>query len=397
MLEQRYLKSNCELRTGPNGEPMIVGLGAVFDSDSEDLGGFIEQIDPGAFTKTLQEADVRGLGNHDVNWLLGRTKPGTLRLSAGPAGLAYEIDVNMADPDGVRAKAKVDRRDWDGSSFTFQCVRDQWDWNASPPRRRVLEAKLVDVGPVTFPAYPDTTAASRALDRLAQKLGKPADQLALALRSGEIRSLVDVDPATPPVDTEKPEPRTLPANAELRAGKTISAATASSIRDAMGSLQALLDASDETTGGGLTNEANSLKRALAPAMRGFARLLEEREMPDLGGDPENLVSMAGAVAGAYMAKLAELGLDAPEYGFSIGPWADQDGDQDGDGPTLWYVSDNAATWYVLADGDTADVIAWDGNEWSSAWRSTSAETESRMAFAEATVRTRERDLLAIAK
>ncbi len=141
---------------------MIVGYGAVFGSWSEDLGGFIEQIDPRAFTKTLLEADVRALVNHDVDQLLGRTKAGTLRLSADARGLLYEIDVNADDPDAQSALAKVSRGDLDGSSFSFECIRDEWNFDASPAERTLFECRLVDVGPVTFPAYPDATANARA-------------------------------------------------------------------------------------------------------------------------------------------------------------------------------------------------------------------------------------------
>jgi HK97 family phage prohead protease len=188
MTETRAFKTSCEVRDTESG-PTIVGYAAVFNSDSLDMG-FIEQVDPGAFSKTLQEADVRGLFNHDSNWLLGRSKAGTLRLSVDRTGLRYEIDVNAQDPDGQRAIAKVRRGDCDGSSFTFQTIRDEWNWEASPPQRRLLEVSLVDVGPVTYPAYPDATAAARALEPVASRVGRPVDELVTALRSGEIRSLL---------------------------------------------------------------------------------------------------------------------------------------------------------------------------------------------------------------
>lgn len=500
MLEQRYNKSTLELRDGPNG-PMITGYAAVYNSDSENLGGFIEQIDPAAFTKTLQEADVRGLANHDENWLLGRSKPGTLRLASDSIGLRYEIDINTVDPDGQRAHAKVQRRDWDGSSFSFQCVRDQWDWGAQPPRRRVLECALVDVGPVTYPAYPDTTAAARALSRLAEKLNRDPERLALALRSGEIRSLLGVNGDAPEPDVEERELRdhgleeravwstaykndlpdsaflyvepggtkdadgkttprslrhlpvkgsdgkvdlphlraaitrlsqegtgtgadawltdslrktlltkaknmlaangegesnSLPAGAETRAGKVISAATAAQIRAAMDQLQALLDASDNNQGGGLIpGESNSLRHVLQPALRLLTRGLESRDMPDMGGDADNLAAMTGAVAAAYLTKLDELGLDIPESGFYLRPVGDQDGDADGDGQSLFCVSDNAATWWVVANGDQAEVVAWDGNEWSGAWRSNGATAEGRHRVEAELARAHQRRALAL--
>ncbi len=162
-LERRYASPGagaCEVRAGASG-PMIVGYAAVFGSPSDGLP-FIETINPAAFDKTLTEADVRALGNHEPSFLLGRSKPGTLRLAIDQTGLRYEIDVNQADPDGQRAIEKVRRGDWDGSSFAFEPIRDVWDWQADPPTRELLEVRLVDVGPCTWPAYTAATSAARA-------------------------------------------------------------------------------------------------------------------------------------------------------------------------------------------------------------------------------------------
>lgn len=151
---------------------VISGYAATFNSDSNDLG-FIEEIDPGAFDRTLaNRADVRCLYNHDPNLLLGRSSAGTLRLRVDSRGLYYECDVNDADPDALSALAKVRRGDCSGSSFSFQTIRDQWDWNSSPPRRRLLEVDLLDVSPVTFPAYPSTTALARSMAAIASRAGK---------------------------------------------------------------------------------------------------------------------------------------------------------------------------------------------------------------------------------
>lgn len=57
----------------------ILGYGSVFNSRSEPLWGFREIIKPGAFDDVLND-DVRGLFNHDPNFILGRSAAGTLSL-----------------------------------------------------------------------------------------------------------------------------------------------------------------------------------------------------------------------------------------------------------------------------------------------------------------------------
>jgi len=145
------------------GEPAkIVGHAAVFNQLSNDLGGFREQIEPGAFAKTIREADVRALWNHDVNYVLGRTKNDTLRLREDERGLAFEIlppNTQWASD----ALVTLGRGDVDQASFGFKTVRDRWkDGEDRSIVRALVEVKLFDISPVTFPAYPQTSAQVRS-------------------------------------------------------------------------------------------------------------------------------------------------------------------------------------------------------------------------------------------
>ena len=141
----------------------ISGHAAKFDSMSEDLGGFRERIAPGAFAKTIQSADIRALWNHDANIVLGRNKSGTLRLSEDSAGLAFEVD--MPDTQLVRdmVMGPITRGDVNQCSFGFYTIADKWAMVDGEWVRTLLECDLLDVSPVTYPAYNSTDVAARSM------------------------------------------------------------------------------------------------------------------------------------------------------------------------------------------------------------------------------------------
>ena len=174
-MERRTSTLDLELRAaGDDAPPVIFGYAAVFNQLSEDLGGFRERIAPGAFTKALGD-DVRALFNHDPNIVLGRTRAKTLRISEDQKGLAIEID----PPDTPAAASLIEslrRGDISQMSFGFQTVEDQWDLIDGAMIRTLLDVRLFDVSPVTYPAYPQTEAALRSLDefrKLSESHAKP--------------------------------------------------------------------------------------------------------------------------------------------------------------------------------------------------------------------------------
>jgi HK97 family phage prohead protease len=123
----------------------------------------VERIRPEAFARALKEQqDVRGLFNHSMDWVLGRSSAGTLRLSVDERGLYYEIDENEKDPQWQSVAAKIDRGDIDGSSFAFRATSTTWETIDYEGRkvdvRWINDVDLFDVGPVTFPAYDGSTA-----------------------------------------------------------------------------------------------------------------------------------------------------------------------------------------------------------------------------------------------
>lgn len=165
--EERVFDSKLKIEQRAEGDarpPMIVGYAAVFDSLSENLGGFREKIAPGAFDAVLGD-DVRCALNHDPSLLLGRSTSGTLRVSLDSIGLRYECD----PPDTQVARdlmVSMERGDIDQSSFRFMVDEDSWDEDEDGRVVRTIKKfkRLIDVAPVTYPAYPDTSVAQRSLD-----------------------------------------------------------------------------------------------------------------------------------------------------------------------------------------------------------------------------------------
>jgi HK97 family phage prohead protease len=165
-IERRNIEIT-ELRviTNENKKPSIRGHAAVFNKLSEDLGGFREKIDPGTFKGTIKKDDIRALFNHDANYVLGRNKAGTLKLSEDELGLAIEID----PPDTQFARDLIEsmnRGDINQMSFGFVTVRDSWNYQQDDKKpkevvRTLQEVRLFDISPVTFPAYNSTSVAVR--------------------------------------------------------------------------------------------------------------------------------------------------------------------------------------------------------------------------------------------
>jgi len=159
-------KIGVEMRgEGDKATPVIRGHAAIFDTLSDNLGGFREQIAPGAFDDVLSD-DVRALFNHNPDHILGRSQAGTLRLSVDNTGLSYEVD----PPDtqiGRDLVTSMRRGDINQSSFAFTVAPDGDSWDEDEDGRVVRTItkfkQLFDVSPVTYPAYPDATVGLRSL------------------------------------------------------------------------------------------------------------------------------------------------------------------------------------------------------------------------------------------
>ena len=167
-VEKRELISEgIEVREAENGTKTISGYAVKWEMKSQTLGyyyRFKEQFKKGAFSDSLTADDQRALWSHDTSQVLGRTKNGTLRLTEDDIGLRFELDLPPTTL-GSDVYQTIKRGDVDGVSFGFKKTKEEWD-ESDPDNivRSILKANLLEISPVAFPAYPDSTVSARSYD-----------------------------------------------------------------------------------------------------------------------------------------------------------------------------------------------------------------------------------------
>lgn len=170
--------------------PVLRGYAAVFNTLSQDLGGFREQIKPGAFADALT-SDVRLLINHD-GLPLARTASGTLKLAEDERGLVVEAKLDPANPIVTQLRSAMQRGDVNQMSFGFTVKPGGQDWakNDDGMTIRTLKAvRLFDVSVVSFPAYLDTGVALRSLDAWKADQSGPRRPRLLQALDQQVRAL----------------------------------------------------------------------------------------------------------------------------------------------------------------------------------------------------------------
>jgi HK97 family phage prohead protease len=176
-MERRYLQSREIRASGSNSKPQISGYASVFNSYTTitQKGGskFRESIRRGAFTRAIRDKhDAVCLFNHDSNFVLGRVSAGTLRLRQDDHGLFYTCDL----PDttlGRDLRESIKRKDISGCSFSFTVRANGQEWSEDEEedergvrfiKRDITDVdELIDVSPVTHPAYEGTEVDAREL------------------------------------------------------------------------------------------------------------------------------------------------------------------------------------------------------------------------------------------
>ncbi|WML38698.1 HK97 family phage prohead protease [Neobacillus sp. OS1-2] len=165
--KRNLVPGKVEIRESENGSRTISGYAVKWEMKSYTMGywrRFKEQFKRGAFTDSLTADDQLALWSHDISQVLGRTKNGTLRLFEDDIGLRFELDLPNTTL-GNDAFETIKRGDVDGVSFGFQMAKEEWD-ESDPDNivRSVTKAKLVEISPVAFPAYPDSQVSARSHD-----------------------------------------------------------------------------------------------------------------------------------------------------------------------------------------------------------------------------------------
>lgn len=190
-MEKEIRAHSGEVRAASEGRT-IEGYAAIYNEET-DLGYFREMIMPGAFEGADMD-DVRALFNHDSNYVLGRTKSGTLTLTPDERGLKYRIQVpNTAA--GNDMLELVRRGDISQSSFAFIPDVTSWVEETGKPMLRKIEkfAAIFDVSPVTYPAYESTSVSVRSAQQIMEERTKV---------SIEIEIDTDPQPEAEPMEPE---------------------------------------------------------------------------------------------------------------------------------------------------------------------------------------------------
>lgn len=188
----------------------LEGYAAVFDADTEINsweGHFKERIVRGAFRKTLRERTPVLQFDHGHDSRFGSLPIGSFEsIKEDKHGLRVQARLfDHAEPirEAIASGAVS------GMSFRFKVVRDEWadnkgniikdrnelvdllyggDKKRGPLQRTIKEVKLMEAGPVVFPAYPQTSVGVRSMTDDQRR--EAIEELA---RAGEAPEVTDED------------------------------------------------------------------------------------------------------------------------------------------------------------------------------------------------------------
>lgn len=185
--------TNQELRALEDDSRLVEGYAVVFNSESNDLGGFKEIIDARALDGVVEKSDILCLLNHNEDkGILARSKygQGSLALEIDGRGLKYLFEAPKTAL-GDELLEGIKRGDISTSSFAFTVGKDNWEKRDDGSYLRTITSikELFDVSPVYRAAYDATSvkADTRGLDAIKQK---EQEQLELDAYYKELREKI---------------------------------------------------------------------------------------------------------------------------------------------------------------------------------------------------------------
>jgi len=186
------MNGSFEVRADDDGRRTLLGYTAKFMERTEIHGwegDFIEQISPKAFNRTIKNNrdSIKVLFNHGMDPQIGDKplgKPKVMRTDE--IGFWTETPLSRTSYNNDLIEL-LDDEALDGQSFRFSVIKDSWaepEKRGGLPIRTLEEVRLMEFGPVTFPAYSATTAGVRSresFDRWRQLPDEQRQQIASIL------------------------------------------------------------------------------------------------------------------------------------------------------------------------------------------------------------------------
>ena len=198
MKAPKYVERSVSFETRDSDDDgfTLEGYGAVFGQatriDSWE-GTFDEQIDRGAFTKTLSERTPVLQFDHGRDPATGSVPIGSIKQIRGDDHGLF-VQARLHDNARVEPiRQAIASGAVDGMSFRFQVIRDDWDERGETPLRTLKEVSLLEVGPVVFPAYAGASVGVRSILATLDDVERAA--LIDEIRQAVLLDVTDIDAA----------------------------------------------------------------------------------------------------------------------------------------------------------------------------------------------------------
>ena len=186
---ERSVSFEIRAAEGDSDGLTLTGYAATFDNTTRIdnwEGTFDEKIARGAFKRSINARTPVLQFEHGRHPLLGSMPLGTItKLREDDHGLY--VEARLADNWLIQpVRDAIASGAIDGMSFRFQVIKESWSDASAVPVRTLEEVKLMELGPVVFPAYESTTVGVRSasLDELFELPSDDRQAIARALVLG---------------------------------------------------------------------------------------------------------------------------------------------------------------------------------------------------------------------